>query len=265
MDGLLTELLIFPLEMMESSMFLRVIGSSSKGNAYILESETGSLLIECGIPFKKIQRALDFNLSGVLGVIATHSHADHTGSAKEIMKIGIDLFVTIETANALDLSGHRLNIVEPLKQFAIGDFIILGFPTEHDCPGSVGYFIVYKPTGERTLFLTDSFYSKYKFPGLNYIMIEANYIKETLDANIAAGLIDERMKPRLLQSHFSLEHVKEFLQANDLSQVREIILLHLSDSNSDAARMIREIKELTGTTPKIAEPGLTVSLELFPY
>jgi phosphoribosyl 1,2-cyclic phosphodiesterase len=78
-------------------------------------------------------------------------------------------------------------------------------------------------------------------------------------------LIDERIKPRLLQSHFSLEHVKKFLQANDLSQCREIILLHLSSQNSDAARMIKEIKEVTGITPKIATPGLEVELNLYPY
>lgn len=246
-------------------MNLKILGSSSKGNCYILSSPTGSLIIEVGLPIKSIQRGLNYNISNIVGAIGTHSHLDHMHSAKEIMKIGIDLFVTKETADALGLSGHRLNIIEPLKQFEIGDFIILGFPTEHDCPGSVGYLIQYRPTGEKLLFLTDSYYSKYKFSGLSYIMIECNYIKETLDANIAAGLIDERMKPRLLQSHFSLEHVKEFLQANDLSQCREIILLHLSDSNSDAARMIKEIKELTGITPKIAAPGLEVNLDLYPY
>lgn len=140
----------------------------------------------------------------------------------------------------------------------------MGFPTEHDVAG-LGYLIQYRPTGEKLLFLTDSYYCKYRFRGLNYILIECNYIKETLDANIEAGLIDEEMKPRLLQSHFSLEHVKQFLKANDLSQCRKIILLHLSDYNSDAARMVQEIQELTGINTVVAEPGLEVELELYPY
>jgi phosphoribosyl 1,2-cyclic phosphodiesterase len=246
-------------------MKLKVLGSSSKGNSYVLISPTGSLIIEVGLPIKTILHGLNYDISKVIGAIATHSHLDHISSAKEIMKAGIDLFITRETSDALKLSGHRLNIIEPLKQFEIGEFIVLPFPTEHDCPGSVGYLFHHKPTGFKSLFATDTYYLKNKFRNLNAILIECNYIKETLDANIAAGYVDERMKPRLLQSHFSLEHVKEFLQANDLSQCREIILLHLSSQNSDATQMIREIKELTGITPKIAEAGLEVELELYPY
>lgn len=73
------------------------------------------------------------------------------------------------------------------------------------------------------------------------------------------------MKPRLLQSHFSLENVKGFLKANDLSQCQEIILLHLSDRNSDADRMFREIYVETGIMPKIADKGLEVELNMYPY
>lgn len=180
------------------------------------------------------------------------------------MGAGIDVYSNIETFQALDLQGHRVNEVKPLKQFTVGDFKILGFPIEHDVKG-LGYLIEYIPTKENLLFLTDTFYCKYKFKGLNYIMIECNYIKETLDENIENGYIPMEHKPRLLQSHFSLENVKEFLKANDLKDCREIILLHLSNRNSDSKRMIREIEELTGIRPKIADKGLEVSLDLFPY
>ena len=142
---------------------------------------------------------------------------------------------------------------------------MVSFDTEHDAEDPRGFLIQYSPTGERLLFLTDSYYSKYRFPGLNYICIECNYIKETLDQNIANGYVDEAMKPRLLQSHFSLEHVKDFLRANDLSQCRKIILLHLSDSNSDAKRMIHEIEDMAGIETVVAEAGLELELSLYPY
>lgn len=61
------------------------------------------------------------------------------------------------------------------------------------------------------------------------------------------------LKNRLLTSHFSLENVKEFLKANDLSQVREIWLLHLSDGNSDQVRFKREIMELCGKPVYVAD------------
>jgi phosphoribosyl 1,2-cyclic phosphodiesterase len=249
-------------------MKLKVLGSSSKGNCYILESPTGSLLIEAGLPWKEIQKGIDFDLRDVVGCLVSHEHKDHCKAIQDVMWAGITAVMSDGTAKALNAYEHmfyRAQAVKSGQQFTIEDFIIVAFDTEHDAVEPLGYLIQYKPTKEKLLFLTDSYYSKYTFKSLNYIMLECNYIKETLDANIAAGYVDERMKPRLLQSHFSLEHVKEFLQANDLSQCREIILLHLSSQNSDASQMVKEIKELTGITSKIAEPGLAVELELYPY
>ena len=84
-------------------------------------------------------------------------------------------------------------------------------------------------------------------------MIECNYSKKILDENIAAGRVPMVQKNRLLKSHFSLKNVKDFLNANDLSKVNEIWLLHLSDRNSNAERFKREIQEISGCPVYIAE------------
>ena len=244
-------------------MILKVLASGSKGNCYLLRSDTGSLLIEAGLPWKQIQKGLNFDLSDVVGCLVSHEHKDHSKAMEDVLKAGIDVYAAKETFDGVE--GHRIKVIYPLRQFIIRDFIVLPFPTEHDCEGSVGFLIQYKPTEEKLLFLTDSYYSKYKFKGLNYIMIECNYILDTLDENIAAGRINEAMKPRLLRSHFSLDNVINFLKANDLSQCREIVLLHLSDANSDAGRMVREITEVTGIKPVVADTGLELGLELYPY
>jgi len=83
-------------------------------------------------------------------------------------------------------------------------------------------------------------------------MVECNYSMDILNENIRTGKIPAVMKKRLLQSHFSLDNVKGFLKANDLSQVKEIWLLHLSDSNSNTERFKREIQELTGKPVYVA-------------
>ena len=246
-------------------MRLKVLASSSKGNSYILESPTGSLLIEAGIPWKEILQGLDYDISKVVGCFVSHEHKDHSKAILNVAKTGIDVYTGQGTIDALGLKHYRLNAVEVKEQFTVGDFTMVSFDTEHDAEDPRGFLIQYRPMGERLLFLTDSYYSKYRFPGLNYICIECNYIKDTLDANIANGYVDEAMKPRLLQSHFSLEHVKNFLRANDLSQCRNIILLHLSDRNSDAKRMIQEIEDMTGIETVVADAGLTIDLKLYPY
>lgn len=247
-------------------MKIKVLGSSSKGNCYILSIPTGSLVLEAGLPWRAIQKGLNYDLSNVVGCIISHSHLDHCKAVPDLLKAGIDVYLSEQTKQAVGASeSHRAIAIEPLKQFTVGDFAIMGFPTEHDCDGSLGFLIQYRPTGEKLLFLTDSYYCKYRFKNLQYIMVECNYCKDILDRNIEAGLIDEAMKRRLLESHMSLEHCKDFLKANNLNECRKIILLHLSEGNSNARQMVREIEELTGIETVVAEAGLEVELQQFPY
>ena len=46
-----------------SSMELKVLGSSSSGNCYILDNGSEALIIEAGIRFMEVKKALDFNIS----------------------------------------------------------------------------------------------------------------------------------------------------------------------------------------------------------
>ena len=246
-------------------MRLKVIGSGSTGNAYILESPTGRLLLECGLPFKVIQKALEFDLTSVDGCLLTHSHKDHSKSVKDVMKAGIDTYMTLDTATGINADGHRMELINAGTQFNVGDFIVLPFPTEHDCAGAVGYLIQYKPTGEKLLFATDTFFIRHRFVGLNYIVIESNYCLDILKANVETGRIPESLKNRILESHFSLDNLKIFFKANDLKDVRQIVLIHLSDGNSDAARMVSEIEELTKKETMIAEPGKVIELVMCPF
>lgn len=246
-------------------MNLKVLGSSSRGNAYILETPTGKLLLECGVKFSAIQEGIGFDVGSVQGCLLTHSHNDHSKASQDVLRAGIELYASRETTVSLGLQHHRMNIIESGKQFSAGDFSVLPFPTEHDAEGSVGYLILYKSTSEKLLFATDTYYLRHRFAGLNYIMVECNYCTDILKANIDAGLLAPGLKNRLLESHFSLENVKEFLKANDMSTVRKIVLLHLSNGNSDKARMIREIREQTDRETVVAEAGKEIELELYPF
>jgi len=56
-------------------MHLQIISSGSQGNAYLLkDSNNKSLLVECGISFKKIKQALDFDLTQIVGALISHEH-----------------------------------------------------------------------------------------------------------------------------------------------------------------------------------------------
>ena len=167
------------------------------------------------------------------------------------MRAGIDCYMSRGTAEALGLSGHRLNIIKAKQQFQVGTWTILPFETEHDAAEPLG-FLMANQDGERILYATDTYFIRYRFANLNVIAVECNYSLDILRTNVANGSVEPALKSRILKSHFSLENVKEFLMANDLSKVEAIFLLHLSDNNSNAERFKREIQELTGRMVFIA-------------
>ena len=128
-----------------------------------------------------------------------------------------------------------------------------------------GFLIQYRPTGEKLLYATDTYYIKYKFSKLNYLLLECNYNKEIAKENAQNGIINKTRYTRLLESHFSLENVLRFLKSNDLSCAKNIILCHLSDTNSNENIMQSKVYEQTGIPTTIAKPGLNIELKLYPF
>lgn len=224
---------------------IQALGSSSAGNCYYVTDGTTPILLEAGLRYKDMQRALHYQISSVQGCLLTHEHGDHSKSVPDILRAGVTTYMSQGTMNAMQLQHHRVQPVQARVPFTIGTWRILPFEVEHDVSEPMG-FLLANQTGEKLLFVTDSFYIRYKFQGITHFLLECNYSKDILDENILEGRIPQVMRKRLLRSHFSLENVKEFFRVNDLSKTEEIWLLHLSDSNSDEERFKREIMELTG-------------------
>jgi len=225
-------------------MEIQVLASGSQGNCYRVSDGRTPLLLECGIRFKEIQQGLNFRLSEIVGCLISHEHQDHSKAVKEIIKAGIDCYLSRGAAEALGISGHRMRIIKAQQQLRIGTWTILPFDTVHDAAEPLGFLLV--SGDEKLLFATDTAYMRYRFRGLTHIMIEANYQSDILSGNVKSGLVSATVRDRVRRSHFEFSHLKDFFRVNDLSGVKEIYLLHLSDNNSDAKRFKREIQELTG-------------------
>ncbi len=233
-------------------MDIKVLASGSRGNAYFVSDGVTPLLLECGIPIKQIRQGLNFGLSDVAACLISHEHKDHSKAIRDVLRMGVDIYTSKGTIDAMGLQNHRIRPVKDKDTFHVGTWTIRAFGTQHDAAEPLGFLLHSRATGERLLYATDTYYIRYRFPRLHYIMVECNYAMDILEDNVRRGLVPEVLKKRLLTSHFSLENVKEFLKANDLSQVREIWLLHLSDGNSDEERFKQEVMQLTGKPTYIA-------------
>lgn len=236
-------------------MKIKVLGSSSRGNCYLLQLEKETLILECGVSYKKILKGLDFNLESVVGCLVTHEHKDHSKAIVELTSSGIDVFTSKGTLEALGIENHRTKIIESEKLFKISNFNIMAFSTKHDAVEPLGFLINHKDIGN-LLFITDSYYCEYNFKNLNHIMIECNYSKDLLDNNKNKIYL----RNRIVKSHFELSNVINFLKANDLSNIKTITLLHLSEDNSNKNLFIKEIEKNLGIPVVVAAKGLEIYL-----
>lgn len=225
-------------------------GSGSSGNCYrvIDEASSGSLLLDAGLSCKELIKS-GARLSNINGVLVTHSHRDHCKAVREMIIRGMNVYVTKDTALAMsDIHGLNYKQIE-FKTFAIGPFLVTPFSLVHDVP-NVGYLISTKT--DKLVYITDTAYCQFKFSGLTYIMVECNYSIKNLSSLVNSGGLLKSRYDRLLKSHFALERVLKFLAANDLSKVKTIYLLHLSDSHSDEELFKREVERATGIPTIVA-------------
>ena len=236
-------------------MQLKVIGSSSAGNGYILENDREALLIEAGCRLAEVKEALGYNIRKVAGCVVSHGHKDHARYVKEVKAAGIPV-----------LGGEGINptrVIEPRRGYRLGGFRVIPIPVEHDVP-CFAFLIRHDDMG-KLLFVTDTMSFNYHIDGLGHILIDAKYSDRRLDDNIEAGLLPEALRERIIRSHMEIGTTIDVLRSLDLSLVWNIVLVHLSEGNSDTTEFIRRIEDETGRTATVAVPGLVMNIGNLPY
>lgn len=238
-------------------MKLVVIGSSSRGNGYVLNGTTEALCIEAGTKLIETKKALGFNLQKVRGCIVTHSHNDHARYAKQYAESGIKVLALADVLEAKGITRNAMAI-KLGNAYKLGGFVVTPFAVQHDVP-CVGYVIQHPECG-KVVFITDTYACQYRFKGVNHYLLEANYSDNILNWNIASGLVSPAMRDRLLTSHFEIGNSVRFLLTSDRSQLQKVVLIHLSSGNSDEAEFVKRVREATGTQVYAAKAGMKINL-----
>lgn len=227
-------------------MEIKILGSNSEGNCYIINNE---LLLDAGVHIKEIKQALNFDLSNIQACLITHSHKDHSRSVKELINLGIDVKMTKKCIEELKLEYTVFSddyLVFHSLPFTINKkYFIYPFHCTHDVD-CTGYIIKDLVTKEVLLFATDTMMLPYYFKDVNYYLIEANYSNEIIEKKISEGKLNATLADRVFHTHFSLDNCIDFLQEQDLKTAKNIILIHLSDGNSNEKDFIEKVEQATG-------------------
>ena len=233
-------------------MIFEAFYSSSQGNLYLITASNGRrLLVECGVTWKKLQKALKYDLTGIDGCLISHSHNDHSKCAEDVLQAGMDLYASEGTLRGIEDSLHlhrRAHILPECKPVKIGEaFEVFSFPVHHDAAEPRG-FIVHdrssKPE-ENLLFVTDTSHVTQRFGiAFDIIAISASYDKDVLAGRVERQEIDETLAKRLLVSHMEYHVTKRYLkQFCNLARCRQIYMLHASRDNIDAKQVREEIEK----------------------
>ena len=217
-------------------MRFEALASSSAGNAYIVSDKDTRILLECGVSHKKLQKLSGFSLSEFQACLVSHEHKDHAKSVQELIERGMEVYMSQGTAEALET--EAVTLIEAMEQFNVGSLDIVPFTTFHDAAEPLGFLIKSRVDGDVLAFATDTVNLRYKFPGLNILAIEANYDKAILER---CEKMPEKVRYRISNAHMEIDILCDYLRSLDLSQCREIHLLHLSDATSHEGHFINKV------------------------
>ena len=212
------------------------LASSSHGNAYIVSDSDTRILLECGVSHKQLQKLAGVSLADIKACLVSHEHKDHAKCVDELIRRGMEVYMSYGTAQALE--NESVTLIEHMEQFNVGSFDIVPFTTFHDAAEPLGFLIKSRVDGDVLAFATDTVNLRYKFPGLNILAIEANYDRKILDR---CEKLPEKVRHRITNSHMEIETLCDYLRSLDLSECREIHLLHLSDAMSDEGGFLRKV------------------------
>lgn len=219
------------------------LGSGSSGNATLVSHQQTHVLIDCGFSLKEAQRRIErlgLCLSRLSAVLVTHEHGDHLRGVPALArKHGIPIYMTPGTYHSRDLGRiPQLHLINNYQPFTVGELEIQPVAVPHDAREPAQF--VFRHGGAALGILTDlgsvTTHVLDAYDGCQALLVEANHDRQML----ASGPYPPSLKNRVASAwgHLSNDQTVALLQQMDTSQLRHLVVGHISRKNNtlDLAR-----------------------------
>jgi len=213
---------------------LSVLSSGSSGNATYIESERGGLLVDAGLPCRRIENLLGRigrRLDDVGAVLVTHGHADHASGVRSLVReCGAEVF-------AAPGAGERLGAtrISPGETFEVCGLEATFFEVPHDS-STYGLRL---SDGHRDIAMATDLGEAGpeilgRMRGAEAVVLEANHDPDWL----RSGPYSARLKRRIASAngHLSNRQAAEAALALAPHGLKDLVLAHLSRTNNSPAR-----------------------------
>ncbi|MDA0796842.1 MAG: MBL fold metallo-hydrolase [Proteobacteria bacterium] len=214
------------------------LGSGSKGNSTLIETQDTCVMVDCGFGVRDVCRrllALGKTPEDLSAILVTHEHSDHwKGVVPLARKFSIPIFLTAGCLKSRDrvYEGVNFNIIDSHIPFAIGDLHVTPVPVPHDAREPVQY--VFDAHGIKFGILTDIGHStpfvEGQYSNCHGLLLEANYDQDMLDSGPYPSFLKERVGGKF--GHLSNDQLSAFLLKIDQRNLKVILIGHVSEKNN---------------------------------
>ena len=228
------------------------LGSGSKGNSTVVESDTACVMVDCGFGLRNACTRLERigkSPEDLTAIIVTHEHSDHwKGIGALSAKYNIPVYLSAGSLKAKQIqSGEALfNCIDSHKDFYVGDICIKPVPVPHDAREPIQYILsngkvqlgILTDLGHFTPHVVSS-YSK-----CDALLLECNYDDDMLLDGPYPRFLKDRVSGMF--GHLSNRQAAGLLLELDLSRLKTLVIGHISAKNNDVSLIKAAIEPLCG-------------------
>ena len=216
------------------------LGSGSRGNSTLIETDGTAILIDCGFSMRETERRLQRlsrDMQQVTAILVTHEHGDHVrGVASLAKKYDIPVWSSRGTAKVAKLEElQQWNCIDIHQVFEINNIQIQPIPVPHDAKEPCQF--IFSDGDWRIGILTDTGsitpYIEEQYSACDAFILEANHDEDML----ANGSYPTSLKHRVGgdYGHLNNSQAKDLLNAIDISKLQYLVASHISDKNNTVA------------------------------
>jgi phosphoribosyl 1,2-cyclic phosphodiesterase len=213
---------------------LSVLSSGSSGNATYIETDSGGLLVDAGLPPRRISALLaqiGRDLTDVNAVLLTHGHTDHTCGVPALVR---DRDIEVFAAPGVGESLGAITVVtgEPCS---VEDLGVTFFEVPHD---SITYGVRVSDGSNALAMATDLGEAGIdvlrSMSGAEAVVLEANHDPDWLSRGPYSASLKRRIRSRL--GHLSNRQAAVAAVALAPHGLKDLVLAHLSKTNNSPTR-----------------------------
>jgi phosphoribosyl 1,2-cyclic phosphodiesterase len=227
-----------------------MLGSGSRGNAVLLETDGSRVLVDAGFPPRVLAQRLarvGVAPASIGAVVLTHEHTDHVrGVAAAATRWGWAIHATRGTiAGCADLVGRGVRILEPGVTSPLGEFDVVAVRAPHDAAEPVALVLTARQSGARAGIAYDLGHVtdgvRQAMRDLDLLVLEANHDPAMLRSGPYPPVVQDRIAGR----HGHLANPDAAALAREVSHrgLSDVILAHLSQQCNRPALALGAVGE----------------------